>query len=200
MKRWICSNIMVLFFGILLVAGCSYKSPSTPGAACDQEKKVKDEVLMMLESLTQATVEKDYPRLFKLVDAYFAEDTVIEVVNPYDKNRRVQMVPLAQYKFMVRQMPRFVIDYSQQNKGLQIELASDCQAAEVKAVQLETTTMMKNAALMMAPYIFKDKVLKDLGNQVTIESEEKTTVNLEYREGKWLITRLKTEIIRADLI
>jgi hypothetical protein len=200
MKAHRLYSILVIVSGLLFFCSCSSPKTSPHQSLCKQEKVVKNEILAIAESLTNATVQKAYPKLFNLVDTYFADDVVIKYVDPGDPNRRVQIVPLAQYKYMVRQMPQFILDYTQQDRGMQITVASDCASVRIRGVQMERTTMSTNAAMMMAPYMFKKNPSKRFDDEVTIESEEKYILDFERREGNWFITLIDTEVIKADFL
>ena len=60
--------------------------------------------------------------------------------------------------------------------------------------------MSTNAAMMMAPYMFKKNPSKRFDDEVTIESEEKYILDFERREGNWFITLIDTEVIKADFL
>ncbi len=86
-SKW--NTILVVVLGMFFFGNCSTPGASKQDSLCKKQGTVEEEVTTILESMVEASTRKDYAKLFDLVDRHYAEDIVIQGVNPRAANGEV---------------------------------------------------------------------------------------------------------------
>ncbi|MBL7174978.1 MAG: hypothetical protein ISS66_04050 [Desulfobacteraceae bacterium] len=197
MKAFKLSNLLIISLALFFFGGCAKIISSKTESVSEEQKAVEKQIMTFFTSLTEAPSQKNWAKLNRIVDEYFAEYIIIRVENP---NQGIQAVTLQQYRFLLRTAPEEIIDYKHKYKNIKVEVAQDCKSAEVTAGQLLTITMKRRRAFMAFPYLFKDYDIPNNEPQVTIKIKGEITMMFEYREGKLLLIWIDLKVIKVELI
>ena len=186
-------NLFIVILFLFLIIACS-KTIS------EEQKAAEREVSAFMNSMDEALAYQDWAELSRLVEEHFTEDILIRVEDTNRRDQGIRLIPLQQYRFMLQHAPQVILDYKRRYKERNIEVAPDGKSARAVYRHVETTTMRREAAIMMAPYLFEGKDMASIEDQVTIENEEQITMLFEYREGKLFVTQIDSKLIEAKLI
>ena len=200
MKAFKFSNLLVIILVLFFFNGCAKTISLKQAALSEEQKAVEKQIMAILTSMDEAASQRDWAKINRMVNEYFAEDILIRGEDPNRKDRGIQTITLQQYRFMLRQAPAVIFDYKHKYKKRKIEVTPDCKSAKVTARHVETTTMERRVAVMFAAYLFKDKDMATNEPHVTIKNEEQITMMFEYREGKLLVTHIDSKVIKMELI
>ena len=186
-------SLFIIILILLVFNGCT-KTIS------EEQKTVENEIMAFLTSMDEAASQQDWTKINRIVEEYFARDILIRAEDPNRKNQQVRIIPLQQYRFMLQQAPQVIFDYKLKAKNRKIKVAPDGKSAKVIARHVEITTMRRDAAFVVAPYLLEGENMATLEPQVTIKNEEQVTMQFEYRESKLFITQIDSKVINAELI
>jgi hypothetical protein len=200
MKTFKLSNLLAIILVLFFFNACATTTSLKQAAVSEEQKAVEKQIMAILTSMDEAASQLDWAKLNRMVDEYFAEDILIRGEDPNRKDRGVQTVTLQQYRFMLRQAPAVIFDYQYMNKNQKIEVAPDGKSATVTLRRVETVTMERRAAVMVLPHLFEEKNMATDEPEVTIKNEEQVTMVFEYREGKLLLTRIESKVIKTELL
>jgi hypothetical protein len=200
MKAFKLLNLLVIILVLLFFNACATTTSLKQAAVSEEQKAVENQIMAIITTMDEAASQLDWAKLSRMVDEYFAEDILIRGEDPNREDRGIQTITLQQYRFMLRQAPAVIFDYKYKNKNLKIEVAPDGKSATVTARRVETIIMERRAAVMVSPHLFEDKNMATDEPDVTIKNEEQVTMVFEYREGKLLLTRIESKVIKTELI
>lgn len=166
----------------------------------EEQKATEKQIMVFFASMDEAVSQQDWAKIYRIVNDYFAEDILIRAEDPNREDQQIQIINLQQYRFMLQQAPQVILDYKRKYKNRKIEVAPDGKSATATYSHVETTTLIKQVAVMFAAYLFKDKEIATIEPQVTIKNEEQVTMMFEYREGKLLVTHIDSKIMKMELL
>ena len=193
-------HLFVIMLVIFFFNGCANTTSLKPSSLSEEQMAVEKQIMVILTSMDEAASQLDWAKISRMVDEYFAEDILIRGEDPNRKELGVQTMPLWQYRFILRQAPAVIFAYKHEYQNRKIEVAPDGRSARVTARHLETTTMDRRAAVMVAAYLFKEKNAATNKPRVTIKNEEDITMMFEYREGRLFLTQIDSKVIKTELI
>jgi hypothetical protein len=186
-------NLLVIILVLFFLNGCT-KTIS------EEQKAVEKQIMAFFTSMDEAGSQRDWAKITRIVNEYFAEDILLRVIDSNRKDREIQTWTLQEYRPMLQHAPEVIFDYKHKYKNRKIEVAPDGKSAKVTARHMETITMARRVALMFTPYLLKDKNMATNEPHVTIKNEEQITMWFEYREGKLLVVQIDSKIIKIELI
>ena len=194
-------KILALFVIILFFFnGCEKNSSLKQVSVSDEQKAVEKQIMTILTSMDDALSQGDWAKMSKIVDEHFAEDVLIRVENPYEKNGGIQTMSLQQYRSILQYAPARIFDYKHEYKNRKIDVAPDCKSARVEARHVKTYKMDMITVIMSANYLLEGKDIRNIDRRITIKTEEQISTIFEYREGKPFITQTGLKVIKTEVI